>query len=248
MKQFITLSVLLLIANLIFAQDHQHDKDLPPESTEWYYPVPPQVTPYNGTKPPSDAIILFDGNDLSEWISGNGEQPKWNIKDGAMVVEPGTGEIITKKYFGDSQLHIEFKSPPPEHYSGQDRGNSGIYLQSRYEIQVLDGDNNPTYVNGMVGSVYKQQAPLVNAYTKNGDWQVYDIVWKAPRFGCNGKLESPAIVTVILNGIVVQNNYILLGNTPYIGFPKYEAHGRMPLLLQDHGTQVAFRNIWIRNL
>lgn len=157
-------------------------------------------------------------------------------------------EFTTKEYFGDCQLHIEFKSPDQEQYSGQNRGNSGIYLQSKYEIQVLDCENNLTYVNGMVGSVYKQQAPLANAYTKNGEWQVYDIIWKAPQFGTNDELESPAMVTVILNGIVVQNNYVLKGNTPYTGFPKYTAHGRMPLFLQDHGTKVVFRNIWIRNL
>jgi len=163
-------------------------------------------------------------------------------------VVPGKGSIRTKEFFGDCQLHIEFKSPAPENYDGQNRGNSGIFLQSRYELQVLDADNNPTYVNGMVGSIYKQQAPLANAYTKNGEWQVYDIYWKAPVFGSGGKLESPAMITVVLNGILVQNNYILKGNTPYTGLPDYQPHGRLPLSLQDHGTAVAFRNIWIRNL
>lgn len=219
-----------------------------PESTEWYYPVPQKVQPGVGTKPPSDAVILFDGKDLSQWKGRDNAPAQWTIKNGELIVEPGKGTILTKEYFGDCQLHIEFKSPAPEQYSGQNRGNSGIMLQSRYEIQVLDGDNNPTYVNGMVGSVYKQQAPSVNAYTKNGEWQVYDIYWKAPRFGTNDQLESPAMVTVVLNGVLVQNNFVLKGTTPYIGFPKYEAHGRMPLSLQDHGTRVAFRNIWIRNL
>jgi hypothetical protein len=219
-----------------------------PESTEWYYPVPQKVQPGIGTKPPSDAIILFDGKDLSKWRTRDNSPVQWSVKDGELIVEPGKGTILTKEFFGDCQLHIEFKSPAPEQHTGQNRGNSGIMLQSRYEIQVLDGDNNPTYVNGMVGSVYKQQAPSVNAYTKNSDWQVYDIYWKAPKFGSNDQLESPAIVTVVLNGVLVQNNYVLKGTTPYIGFPKYEAHGRMPLTLQDHGTRVAFRNIWIRNL
>ncbi|MCD7974052.1 MAG: DUF1080 domain-containing protein [Candidatus Azobacteroides sp.] len=220
-----------------------------PKQTEWYYPEPLKVSPGNVPgAPPSDAIILFDGKDLSMWETNHKEDVKWKIVNGALTVVPGTGEIFTKEYFGDCQLHIEFKSPAPEKYNGQDRGNSGIFLQSRYEIQVLDGDNNPTYVNGMVGSVYKQQAPLVNAYTKNGEWQVYDIYFKAPCFGTGGKLESPAMVTVVLNGIVVQNNYILKGNTPYIGFPEYTPHGRLPLMLQDHGTEVAFRNIWIREL
>jgi hypothetical protein len=219
-----------------------------PESTEWHYPVPPKVQPGGGAKPPSDAIVLFDGKDLSKWKGRDNTPAQWAVKDGELIIEPGKGSIITKEYFGDCQLHIEFKSPTPEQHSGQNRGNSGIMLQSRYEIQVLDGDNNPTYVNGMVGSVYKQQAPAVNAYTKNGDWQVYDIYWKAPKFGTAGELEAPAMVTVVLNGILVQNNYVLKGNTPYIGFPKYEAHGRMPISLQDHGTRVAYRNIWIRNL
>ena len=230
------------------AQPQQREQKVSPESTEWYYPVPPRVQPGVGTKPPSDAIILFDGTDLSKWVSRNGEAAKWQVQNGELVIEPGTGSINTKEYFGDCQLHIEFKSPAPEQNTGQNRGNSGIMLQSKYEIQVLDCDNNPTYVNGMVGSVYKQSAPLANAYTKNGEWQVYDIYWKAPKFGTNDELESPAIVTVVLNGIVVQNNYVLKGTTPYIGFPKYAAHGRMPLSLQDHGTKTSFRNIWIRNL
>lgn len=219
-----------------------------PESSEWYKPVPPSVKPGKGNLPPSDAIVLFDGTSLSEWKARDNAAPGWTIKNGELLVEPGKGSIITKQYFGDCQLHIEFKSPAPEQHNGQNRGNSGIMLQSRYEIQVLDGDNNPTYVNGMVGSVYKQQAPSANAYTKNGEWQVYDIYWRAPRFGTNGQLETPASVTVVLNGVLVQNNYVLKGNTPYTGFPKYEAHGRMPLSLQDHGTKVAYRNIWIRDL
>jgi len=217
-----------------------------PRSTEWHYPVPPKVTP--GTNAPSDAIILFNGTDLSPWETSKGEPAPWTVRNGELLVKPGTGTIQTKDYFGDCQLHIEFRSPQPENHNGQDRGNSGIFLQGRYEIQVLDGDNNPTYVNGMVGSVYKQQAPLADAYTRNGEWQVYDIYWRGPRFGTNDELESPAIVTVVLNGIVVQNNYVLKGNTPYIGLPKYTAHGRLPISLQDHGTEVAFRNIWIRNL
>ena len=220
-----------------------------PKETEWYYPEPVKVTP--GKVPgqaPSDAIILFDGKDMSSWETDKKEPIAWKIKDGALTVVPGTGQIWTKQHFGDCQLHIEFKSPAPEKYNGQDRGNSGVFLQSRYEVQVLDGDNNPTYVNGMVGSVYKQQAPAVNAYTKNGEWQVYDIYFKSPKFGTGGKLESPAMVTVVLNGILVQNNYVLKGTTPYVGYPEYQPHGRLPLMLQDHGTEVAFRNIWIREL
>lgn len=227
----------------------QLSAQMSPEETEWYTPVPPKVTP--GIKPgtpPSDAIILFDGTNMSMWKSEDGSDSKWKIKNGELTVVPGAGGIKTKQHFGDVQLHIEFKSPAPENHTGQNRGNSGIFLQSKYEIQVLDADNNETYVNGMVGSVYKQQAPLANAYTQNGEWQVYDIYWKAPRFGTDGKLETPAMVTVVLNGILVQNNFILKGNTPYVGYPEYSIHGRLPLMLQDHGTEVAFRNIWIRNL
>ncbi len=222
-----------------------------PESTEWYYPQPPVVTT-GANKVPSDAIILFDGKNLAKWQADSDDkeakEAPWKIRNGEMVVAPGTGGIRTKEFFGDCQLHIEFKSPAAAQHSGQNRGNSGIFLQSRYEVQVLDGDNNSTYVNGMVGSIYKQAAPLAAAYTKNGEWQVYDIYWKAPVFDSEGAVTSPAMVTVVLNGIVVQNNFILRGNTPYTGLPKYVAHGRMPLMLQDHGTEVAFRNIWIRNL
>ena len=248
MKHLTLHALLFIVATVTYAQAQPANQQLPPESTEWHYPVPPKVKPGTGTNPPSDAIVLFDGTDLSKWQSRGEEPAKWVIQNGQVIVEPGTGSIVTKEYFGDCQLHIEFKSPDPEQYNGQNRGNSGIMLQSRYEVQVLDGDNNPTYVNGMVGSIYKQSAPSANAYTSNGEWQVYDIYWKAPRFGTNNELESPAMVTVVLNGIVVQNNYVLKGTTPYVGFPKYEAHGRLPLSLQDHGTRVAYRNIWIRNL
>jgi hypothetical protein len=231
------------------AQQPQQSQQWDPRSTEWHYPVPQKVTPGQGTKPPSDAIILFDGKDTTKWEPARGEGPiGWKVQNGSLVIAPGTGGIRTKEYFGDCQLHVEFKSPPAENYDGQNRGNSAILMHSRYEIQILDGDNNPTYVNGMVGSIYKQSAPSVNAYTKNGEWQVYDIYWKAPVFNIDGSVQSPAMATVVLNGIVVQNNYILKGTTPYTGLPKYTAHGRLPISLQDHGTATEFRNIWIRNL
>ncbi|MDR0422184.1 MAG: DUF1080 domain-containing protein [Proteiniphilum sp.] len=220
-----------------------------PAQTEWYYPVPAKVIPGKTSgAAPSDAIVLFDGKDLSKWVSEKGEKPEWTVADGILSVNPGAGGIMTEEHFGDCQLHIEFRSPAPEKHVGQNRGNSGVFLMSRYEVQVLDADNNATYVNGMAGSIYKQAAPLADASTKNGEWQVYDIYWKAPVFGTGGKLESPAMITVVLNGILIQNNYILKGDTPYIGLPDYSAHGRLPLMLQDHGTPVSFRNIWIRNL
>ncbi|MDR1866401.1 MAG: DUF1080 domain-containing protein [Bacteroidales bacterium] len=243
MKQTVILLTGLLIAGALSGQQWK------PQSTEWYYPEPPVVKPgKTAGQAPSDAIILFDGKDLSKWTSTGEGDAKWEVRNGEMVIVPKTGAIQTKEYFGDCQLHIEFKSPAPENHRGQHRGNSGIFLQSIYEVQVLDGDNNPTYVNGMIGSIYKQSAPLANAYTKNGEWQVYDIYWKAPVFGAEGKLETPAMITVVLNGILVQNNYALKGHTAYTGLPEYKAHGRLPLMLQDHGTAVAFRNIWIRNL
>ncbi|GHT34748.1 endo-1,3-1,4-beta glucanase-related protein [Bacteroidia bacterium] len=251
MKKVIYLFVSLgtSVCFLAQAQQPQQAQQWDPRSTEWYYPVPPKVAPGQGTKPPSDAIILFDGKDTTKWEPQRGEGPiAWKVQNGSLVIVPGKGGIRTKEYFGDCQLHVEFKSPPAENYDGQNRGNSAIMMHSRYEIQILDGDNNPTYVNGMVGSIYKQSAPLVNAYTKNGEWQVYDIYWKAPVFNIDGSVQSPAMATVVLNGIVVQNNYILKGTTPYTGLPKYTAHGRLPISLQDHGTATEFRNIWIRNL
>ena len=257
MKYYFLIFSFICISFVVTAQPQQQQAPAQqrtpqwdPRSTEWYYPVPPKVAPGQGTRPPSDAIVLFDGTDLSKWESAgrNAGPAEWKVQNGELIVVPGKGTIRTKEFFGDCQLHIEFKSPPPGVHNGQDRGNSGIFLQSRYELQVLDGDNNHTYVNGMVGSIYKQSAPLVDAYTKNGEWQVYDIYWKAPRFGSDGELESPAIITVVLNGIVIQNNYILKGHTPYTGLPSYTPHGLMPLTLQDHGTEVAFRNIWIRPL
>ncbi|MBE6289431.1 MAG: DUF1080 domain-containing protein [Bacteroidaceae bacterium] len=227
----------------------QRRNEWKPESTEWYTPVPAKVTPGSNGSAPSDAIILFDGKDLSKWQSRDGSPAGWTVQNGELIVAPGAGTIQTKDYFGSCQLHIEFKTPTPgPENTLQMKGNSGIMLQSRYEVQILDCDNNPTYVNGYVGSVYKQSAPLANPFTGTNQWQVYDIYWKAPVFGTDDQLESPAMITVVLNGVVVQNNYILKGNTPYTGLPKYVAHGRMPLTLQDHGVKVAFRNIWIRNL
>ena len=266
MKKVILFFAFCICAVIIYAQQQgqqQVQQPRPPQwdpaSTEWYTPVPPKVQPGKTVgQPPSDAVILFDGKNLDKWESQRApaagsrtrEAAPWKIENGEAVVVPGSGGIQTKEFFGDCQLHIEFKSPPQGaggNGTGQNKGNSGIFLQNTYEVQVLDGDNNPTYVNGMVGSIYKQSAPLANAYTKNGEWQVYDIYWKAPKFDSNGVVE-PAMITVVLNGIVVQNNYILKGDTPYTGLPKYTPHGRLPLSLQDHGEEVRFRNIWIRNL
>lgn len=222
-----------------------------PKATEVWSPVPPKVTP--GATPgaaPSDAIVLFDGKSLAGWKSakGDGAAP-WKIVDGQLVVAPGTGDIQTREKFGDVQLHVEWWDPTlPADKVNQDRGNSGVFLQDVYEVQVLDNYENKTYVNGMVGSIYKQYAPLVNAAWPSEHWQSYDIIFIAPRFGGDGSLLAPARATVLLNGVLVQNNVALMGATTYIGTPSYHAHGDMPLRLQDHSHLVRYRNIWLRRL
>ncbi|HLA73468.1 MAG TPA: DUF1080 domain-containing protein [Steroidobacteraceae bacterium] len=226
--------------------------DMPPEPklTEVWFPVPAKVTPGAAPgAPPSDAIILFDGKNVDAWKSAKGGDAKWTVANGEMVVAPGTGDIQTKAAFGDVQLHVEWWDPElPADKVNQDRGNSGIFLQDVYEVQVLDNFKNPTYVNGMVGSIYKQFPPLVNAAWPAEHWQTYDIVWTAPRFAADGSLTSPARVTVLLNGILVQNNSVLKGGTAYIGAPSYLPHGDMPIRLQDHSHLVRYRNIWLRKL
>jgi hypothetical protein len=198
--------------------------------------------------PPADAIILFDGSDLSKWESEKGGPAKWAVKDGVMTVN-GTGIIQTRQGFGDCQLHVEWATPAEVKGAGQGRGNSGIFLQSRYEIQVLDSYNNPTYFHGQAGSVYKQHAPLVNVSRKPGEWQSYDIIFHAPRFDETGKLSKAGTVTVLQNGVLVQDNAQILGGTSHVGAPKYIAHPlEQPLALQDHHNPVRYRNIWIRKL
>jgi hypothetical protein len=230
-----------------------NDDDLPPkpEVTEIWYPVPPHVTPgATPGAPPSDAVVLFDGKSADQWKSAkDGSAAPWTVKDGELIVAPKTGDIQTKTVFGDVQLHVEWWDPslPPDKVN-QDRGNSGIFLQDVYEVQVLDNYTNPTYVNGMVGSIYKQYPPLVNAAWPAEHWQTYDIIFTAPRFAANGKLLSPARLTVLLNGVLVQNDSVLKGGTTYIGAPSYTPHGDMPIRLQDHGHLVRYRNIWLRKL
>lgn len=236
-----------------------------PGMTEYWEPVPKIVTPgpYPGmVPPPSDAVVLFDGKDLSKWKSRDGSEAKWKVDNGEITVVKGTGDITTKQKFGDYQLHIEWKIPEDIQGESQARGNSGVFLQDLsddlnidgywYEVQVLDNFNNPTYVNGQAGSVYKQNPPLANAMRKPGEWNVYDITYTAPRWNEDGQLFSPARVTVYHNGVLVQNNYAIRGHTAYIGHPKYFApHGKAPISLQDHGDPskaISFRNIWVREL
>jgi hypothetical protein len=233
-----------------------------PEMTEYWTPVPKVVDPgpYPGmVAPPSDAIVLFDGKDLSEWKSRDGSEARWKVQDGVVTVAKGTGDITTKKKFGDYQLHIEWRVPEDIEGKNQARGNSGLFLQDLsddlkvpeywYEVQILDSYNNATYVNGQAGSIYKQSPPLVNATRKPGEWNVYDVTYTAPRFNENGSLFTPARVTVFHNGVLVQDNFAIRGHTAYIGAPRYIPHGKAPISLQDHGDPskaISFRNIWIR--
>ncbi len=224
-----------------------------PEETEVWEPVPVTVKPGDGLNPPGDAVILFDGSDMSEWdIPGHTE---WVVENGIVTIAASPDRqvqpvwIFSRRTFGDIQLHVEWRSPVKVEGEGQRRGNSGIFLPGRYEIQVLDSYENPTYVNGQCASIYKQRPPLVNACRKPGEWQTYDIIFRAPRFFSNGRLKTAARVTVIHNGILVHNHAKIEGRTTFIGHPEYVAHPvKQPLGLQDHGDAVSFRNIWLRDL
>jgi hypothetical protein len=206
--------------------------------------------------PPADAIILFAGKDLSEWVASKGKGPaRWHVADGVVTVDKANGNIETRRRFRDYRLHLEWRVPAGITGSGQARGNSGVFLaatgsgNSGYEVQILDAWHNPTYVNGMAGAVYKQHAPLANPARPPGQWQSYDISWTAPVFAADGSLKSPARVTVLFNGVLVQDNFALLGETEFIGTPGYRAHGAAPIMLQAHGdpsAPVSFRNIWMR--
>jgi hypothetical protein len=231
-----------------------------PEDTEYYTPVPKVVTPgEQASMPPSDAIVLFDGKNLDEWVAtkDSSSPNKWVVADGAVTVAKANGDLQTKRSFTDFQLHIEYRIPANISGNGQARGNSGIFMAALpwgaggYELQVLDNYNNTTYVNGQAGSIYKQSPPMANACRKPGEWQTYDVAWTAPRFNADGTLKSPARITVFHNGVLVQNNTELKGDTPYIGPPSYRSHGAEPIKLQAHGDKsepISYRNIWVREL
>lgn len=221
------------------------------EKNEVWEPVPEKVTPgYANNQAPSDAIVLFDGKSLMNFQHKDSSNAKWNLGEGSFSVKPGTGDIYSKQGFGDAQLHIEWKTPvDTTGLVGQKRGNSGVFLMGKYEVQVLDNYKNRTYSNGQAGSIYKQHIPEVNACKPPGEWQTYDIIFTAPRFNEDGTLASPAYLTVIHNGVLIQNHKEVKGETYYIAPPVYNTHtDKLPLRLQDHSDKVSFRNIWIREL
>jgi hypothetical protein len=251
-------SLLTAFASALFILSNAQEID--PKLTEVWKPEPKIVTPgLTSDDAPSDAIILFNGKNLTNWVSvkDTSQSAKWTVANGILTVKKGTGNIQTKRKFLDYQLHLEWRIPKVISGSGQARGNSGVFLASTgpgdagYEIQVLDCYNNKTYVNGQTASIYKQSIPLANACKKPGEWQTYDIIWTAPRFNDDGTLQSPARVTAIHNGVLVQNNVEIQGGTTFRGAPSYIQHGPSAIKLQDHGDPsepISFRNIWVREL
>lgn len=246
-------ALVICIAGLAQQPDHT--------ATEFYTPVPKMVTPgkTSSNDAPSDAIILFGGKNLDGWVSTNNpsNSANWPVSEGMFTVNKKAGNIQTKQNFTNYQLHLEWRIPADITGTGQLRGNSGVFLAGTgpgddgYEIQILDCYNNSTYVNGQTGSVYKQFVPLANACRKPGEWQTYDIIWTAPVFNTDGSLKSAARVTVIHNGVLLQNNVELTGQTVYVGQPRYKSHGPAPIKLQSHGDKsepISFRNIWVREL
>jgi len=243
MKKFLLVPSFLIMTTAGFAQESSD-----PKATEVWDPEPRVITPGNNGAPPSDAIILFDGKNFDNWTGVDGTPAKWTVQDGHVTVVKGAGDIKTKQTFGDMQLHIEWRTPANVEGEGQGRGNSGIFFQERYELQVLDSYKNRTYSNGQAGSIYKQTIPLVNATKGPGEWQTYDVVYFAPKFNDDGTLKQAGRITVFHNGVVIQHNTEIKGTTEYIGKPKNIAHGKGSLRLQDHGNPVSFRNIWVREL
>jgi hypothetical protein len=229
-----------------------------PQDTEQWAPTPAVVTPGAATVAPSDAIVLFDGKNLDQWVSTRDKSAAaWTVADGVMTVKKAAGNIETKRSFRNYQLHLEYRVPENITGSGQGRGNSGVFLASTgagdggYELQILDSYNNATYVNGQAGSLYKQHPPLVNASRKPGEWQTYDVIWTAPVFAADGKVTAPARVTALHNGVLIQNDAVLAGETLYIGKPSYRPYSTAPIKLQAHGDPsppLSFRNIWVREL
>lgn len=242
-------------------KDTQSEKDQPeeittlekeitdPKETEVWDPEPKAIS-FNENGVPSDAIVLFDGTDLSQWISAkDSTSANWLVNpDKTFTVVPATGDIQTKKNFGSVQLHIEWSAPDLVEGEGQGRGNSGVFFQNIYEVQILDSYQNRTYANGQATSIYKQHIPLVNATKAPDQWQTYDIIFHAPEFDSEGNKIRSGSFTVLHNGVLVQDHVEILGSTEYIGKPKNTPHGKGPIKLQDHSNPVQYRNIWVREL
>lgn len=239
---------LAIILSICFSTTFTKAQITEPEATEVWEPQP-RIVSLNDQWTPSDAIVLFDGSSLSQWQSSNTNGPaEWIIQDDYMTVKPGTGNIQTKSSFGSIQLHIEWRTPEVVEGEGQGRGNSGIFFQKRYEVQMLDNHMNKTYSNGQAGAVYKQHIPLVNACRLPGEWQKYDIIFEAPVFNDDGLKIKSGYFTVFHNGVLIQNHVEIYGTTEYIGIPKNIAHGEDKIMLQDHSNPMSFRNIWLRKL
>jgi hypothetical protein len=261
-KSFISKALWVALTCSICISIHAQQKEYPkpepmkPGMSEYWTPQPKIVTPgvaaaNAAISAPSDAIVLFDGKDLSAWETPKGETAGWTVHDGIFTVNKKAGDIQTKQKFENYQLHIEWQIPVSISGSSQARGNSGIFKQGKYELQVLDNYNSETYVNGQAGSIYKQSPPLVNAMRKPGEWNVYDVIYSAPVFKEDGTYRIPPYITVIHNGVLVQNHTTIVGTTEYIGFPKVVKHGAGPIVLQSHGDPsepISYRNIWIREL
>jgi hypothetical protein len=257
-REFLAFAILIAAAPSC-AQQAPAPAAARPQDTEVWEPVPKVVTPgATDAAPPSDAIVLFDGQSLDEWVSSRDKSPaKWMVADGVLTVSKPAGNIETKRTFRNYQLHIEWKIPANISGVDQARGNSGVFLASTgpgdagYELQILDSYNNKTYVNGLAGSIYKQGIPLVNPSRKPGEWQSCDVVWTSPKFDASGSLKTPAFATVFFNGVLVQNGFELKGETVYIGRPFYKKYDAAPIKLQAHGDAsepISFRNIWVRDL
>lgn len=237
---------------VIVYEEYSKEEPTEPEATEFYEPKVPVVGHALNGNVPNDAIILFDGTSLDGWIhTKDSTSAKWYLNtDKTMTVADKTGDIQTTQNFGSVQLHLEWMSPADVQLDGQNRGNSGVYLNNLYEVQILDNNDNDTYVNGQVGSIYKQHVPLAMASVPSGEWNTYDIIYHAPKFNeAGGKIES-GTMTVIHNGLLIQDHVEIKGTTEYIGWPKNDAHGKGPIKLQDHGdnSRVSYRNIWVREL
>lgn len=255
----VALAVALALGLADPAPAQQNPNPVPKDPSEWpqhslIRPKPSVIMPgaRGSTGAPSDAVMLFDGTSLNAWRTADTtllRPARWTISDGALEIAPGTGSIMTRQGFGDVQLHVEWMTPTPAVGEGQERGNSGVFLMNRYEVQILDSWHNPTYADGQAGSIYGQFPPRVNAARPPGEWQSYDIIFHRPHFDAGGTLTVPARLTVFHNGVLVQEDQILLGPTSNAVRTPYRSHAnQLPILLQDHGVKVRFRNIWLREL